>query len=85
MPPIFIVCLIGGFIFSNRCPYVYGLTELSTITKNEAQIAQEKVDETFGRVNTLAVVVPAGDYEKEAKTAGRTGRNERGRFRTGAF
>lgn len=67
MPPIFAVLLVAGFIFSNQCPYVYGLSGLSTFSKNEAQIAQEKVDETFGKVNTLAVVVPTGDYEKEER------------------
>ena len=67
MPPIFVVLLIAGFFFSNRCPYVYGQTTLSTYTKNDSQIAQEKVDGTFGAVNTLAVLVPAGDYEREGR------------------
>lgn len=67
MPPVFLVLLVAGFICSNRCPYVYGLTGLSTYTKNDAQIAQEKVDDTFGRINTLAVVIPSGDYEKESR------------------
>jgi predicted RND superfamily exporter protein len=67
MPPLFVVLLIGGFIFSNQCPYVYGQTTLTTFTQNESQIAQQKVDGTFGSENTLAVLVPAGDYEKEGK------------------
>jgi len=67
MPPFFIVLLIGGFIFSNRCPYVYGQTTLTTIRQNESQIAQQKVDGTFGAVNTIAVMVPAGDYEREGR------------------
>ena len=67
MPPIFIVLLIGGFIFSNKCPYVYGQTTLTTMRQNESQIAQQKVDGTFGGVNTIAVMVPAGDYEREGR------------------
>jgi len=67
MPPLFVVLLIGGFIFANRCPYAYGQTELSTIRENDAQIARQKVNDTFGRVNTLAVLVPQGDYEQEGK------------------
>ena len=67
MPPIFVVLLIGGFLFSNRCPYVYGQTTLTTMRRNESQIAQQKVDGTFGAVNTIAVMVPAGDYEKEGR------------------
>jgi len=67
MPPLFVVLLIGGFICSNRCPYAYGQTELTTIRKNDAQIAQQKVNDTFGSVNTLAVLVPSGDYEQEGR------------------
>ena len=67
MPPIFAVLLMAGFFFSNRCPYVFGTSTLSTFTKNESQIAQQKVDDTFGPVNTIALLVPAGDYEKEGR------------------
>ena len=67
MPPLFVVLIIGGFIFSNRCPYAYGMTGLSTIRQNDAQIAQQRVNDTFGPVNTLAVLVPQGDYEREGR------------------
>ena len=67
MPPLFAVLLVGGFIFSNKCPYVFGQTTLSTFTQNESQIAQQKVDGTFGGVNTIAMIVPAGDYEQEGR------------------
>ncbi|MCI8689845.1 MAG: MMPL family transporter, partial [Oscillibacter sp.] len=67
MPPLFAALLVLGFVFSNRCPYVYGQTTLSTIRQNESQIAQKKVDGTFGAVNTIAVMIPAGDYEREGR------------------
>ena len=67
MPPLFVVLLIGGFVFANRCPYAYGQTELTTFRQSDAQIAQQRVNETFGRVNTLAVIVPKGDYEQEGR------------------
>ncbi len=67
MPPIFVLLIIAGFIFSNNCPYAYGQTDLTTTRKNETQIAQEAVNNTFGSVNTLAVLVPNGNYEKEGK------------------
>ena len=67
MPPLFVLLIIGGFIFSSKCPYAYGLTGLTTIRKNDAQIAQEMVDGTFGRQNVLAVLVPMGDYEQEGR------------------
>ena len=65
--PIFAVLIIAGFFLSNNCPYAYSYTNLSTIKKNETQIAQEKITDTFGKDNVLAVLVPAGDYEKEQK------------------
>ena len=67
MPPLFVVLLIGAFIFSNRCPYAYGQTDLTTLRKSDSQIAQAKVNGAFGSVNTLAVLVPQGDYEQEGR------------------
>jgi len=67
MPPIFALLLVGGFLFSARCPYVYGQTTLTTFSQNESQLAQQKVDGTFGGVNTIAMLVPAGDYEQEGR------------------
>lgn len=67
MPPLFVVLIIAGFFFSNKCPYAYGQTGLTTTRKNDTQIAQETVNENFGSVNTLAVLVPNGSYEKEGQ------------------
>lgn len=66
-PPVFLVIVIAAFVFQNMCPYVYGTSTLSTITKNEMQIAEQKITDTFGSENTIAMLVPEGDYEKEAK------------------
>ncbi len=71
MPPLFALLLVGGFIFSGKCPYVYGQTTLSTIRESASQVAQQKVDGTFGGANVLAVLVPAGDYEQEGRLARR--------------
>lgn len=65
LPLLFLFALGGGFYFSNRCPYVYGESTLTTAKQNEVQIAEKKVDSTFGQTNIMALMVPAGDYEKE--------------------
>ncbi len=65
LPPLFVLALVGGFFFSNRCPYAYGQTGLPTFAKNESQIALEKVNGAFGAQNPLALLVEAGDYERE--------------------
>lgn len=69
MPPLFAVLLVAAFVFSGKCPYVYGYSTLSTFTKNDSQIAEEKVTQTFGSSNILAVMVPVGDYEREGRLA----------------
>lgn len=65
VPPLFAVLLVGGFILSNQTNYVYGYSTLTTYTKNDSQIAEEKIDEKFGSNNLVVVMVPAGNYEKE--------------------
>ncbi len=64
-PPIFAAALVVSFILSNNCNYVYGYSTLSTYTKNDSQVAEEKIDSTFGTDNLVVVMVPAGDYNKE--------------------
>ncbi len=65
IPPLFVVLLVGAFMMSSKCPYVYGYSLLDTPLKNEMQIADEMIEETFGRENMAALIVPAGNYEKE--------------------
>ena len=65
VPPIFAVIMIVAFIFSSMCPYCYGNTNLSTPKKDEKQIARDKINSTFKQKNMLALIVPAGNYEKE--------------------
>lgn len=67
MPLIFLVIMVGAAIISQRTPYVYGYSQIETPVKNSAQIADEMMDESFGDSNFVALVVPAGDYEKEKK------------------
>ena len=63
--PVFVVCIVGGFVLSNRCPYVYGDNAVMTERRNEHQAAADRVEATFGSQNIMAVVVPKGDTESE--------------------
>lgn len=49
--------------FSNKCPYAYGYSSLTTPKLNESQIADNMIADNFTSSNMLALVVPAGDYE----------------------
>ncbi|MGN1231644.1 MAG: MMPL family transporter, partial [Anaerotignum sp.] len=64
-PIVFAVLLVASFLISKDCPYVYSYTHLNTFTKNESQIAKDKISDTFTASNVLAVLIPSGDYEKE--------------------
>ncbi|MBR5421700.1 MAG: MMPL family transporter [Lachnospiraceae bacterium] len=67
VPLIFVVAMVGACIFSQKTPYVYGYSMIETPVKNASQIADEMITESFGDANFVALVVPAGDYEKEKK------------------
>ena len=63
--PLFAVAIVAGFLLSNQCPYVYGYSQIETARQNETQIAEEKVNQTFGTQNIMALLVPKGDYNSE--------------------
>ncbi len=65
VPPVFVLVIVGAFFLSNNCPYVYGFTLVDTERKKETQIAEEKIEDTFGKQNLLALIVPSGNYDAE--------------------
>lgn len=65
MPAVFGVLLIASFFLANNCPYAYSYSLLSTFAKNDSQIADEMISDTFKSSNILAILVPVGDYDKE--------------------
>ena len=67
IPPAFVALVIAAFILSGKCPYVYGYSKIETPVKNETQIADEMIRSAFGDSNFVALVVPAGSYEKESQ------------------
>ena len=67
VPIIFVVVLFFAFRLSNNCPYAYGYSVLTTPKLNETQIAENMIEDNFSSSNMMALVVPKGDYEKEAQ------------------
>ncbi|MBR5375702.1 MAG: MMPL family transporter, partial [Lachnospiraceae bacterium] len=67
IPPVFVGLVVIACIFANKCPYVYGYSTIETPIKNEVQIADEMIVESFGRENYVALVVPAGNYGLERR------------------
>ena len=64
--PLFAVCIVAAAIISQNCPYVYGYSLITTPKQNESQIAEDRVDAAFGTQNVMALLVPKGDYDREA-------------------
>lgn len=67
IPLIFVVLLGGAFWLSSRCPYAYSFTDLKTAKMTESQHAYFRIKDTFGTSNMVALLVPSGDYEAEAR------------------
>lgn len=67
IPVVFVIVVAIAFPLSQKCPYAYGESSLETPVLNETQIAQNMIDDNFASNNMLALMVPAGDYEKEKK------------------
>ncbi|RHR10152.1 RND transporter [Pseudoflavonifractor sp. AF19-9AC] len=65
LPPIFLVVVVVGAVLSSHCDYVFDANDTDFDNKPDWRIADEKVADTFGQKNTLAVLVPRGDYTKE--------------------
>ena len=66
MPALFLVVFIAAMIFSNRVNYVYSQYSVSSIRQNEEQIAAARIRGIFGKTNQMALLVPAGENDKEA-------------------
>ena len=65
VPPIFAVVVVVTAVLANKCPYCYSYTDLVTAKQSESQIAHQKIKNTFGVNNMVAVIVPTGNYDSE--------------------
>ena len=66
VPPVFLIVIIAAMVISSACPFAYGYNNLESAKLNEQSLAQKMITDNFGSVNMIALLVPSGDYEKEA-------------------
>lgn len=64
--PLFLIVLAAGCYLSSKCAYVYDINSIVSKKKTEYVIAREKIEANFGTSNVMALIVPKGDYKKEA-------------------
>lgn len=67
LPPIFLIFMVGGIYLSGQCEYCFSDNVIDTNNPPPQRIALDRISETFGNQNLIALVVPRGDYEKEGK------------------
>jgi len=63
--PAFVVVIIIANRLSSNTPYVYGYSKITPPLTNAVQAAQDMQDDNFQSDNMVALVFPAGDYERE--------------------
>ena len=66
IPPLFVLAVVAAYLTFGRCNYAYSMDLVHTKRQNEQDIAADAIHERFGENNLVVVIVPAGDYEKEA-------------------
>ena len=66
IPPLFVVVVIAAAVISGKTNYVYDVNTLESKNMSDNKFSVTMVNREFGTINQLAVMVPNGDYEKEA-------------------
>lgn len=69
--PVFLAVVVLACRYSSKCPYIYDLNSIESNKKNEFLASKERIEQTFEVTNTMAIVVPRGDYEKEGQILSR--------------
>ena len=67
IPPIFAAIVVISYIGIGTLQYDYSGTRVKSLHQNAEDISKERIIERFGDNNMLAIMVPAGNYEKEAE------------------
>lgn len=66
-PIIFVIVIVFAFRLSNDAPYIFDKYTARGPKKTQYIEAKDRIDETFETGNNVAIVLPKGDYEKEAE------------------
>lgn len=77
VPVIFIIVAVAGAVVNQKIQFAYDVDSVRATMMNEKAIAKEKINENFGISNQLAVMIPRGDYDSEAKILNEVGALDR--------
>ena len=65
IPPLFVLMMVFAFSSYRNVNFAYTEEIVKAVHQNEEDVAVEEIQNVFGKNNMLAILVPAGDYEKE--------------------
>lgn len=66
-PIAFAVIAVLCIFFSSNCDYAFDMSSIKASRESEKTVSENRIKETFGADNQLAVIIPKGDYIKEGK------------------
>lgn len=64
--PLFPVVIVLGIVLSSRCNFVYDQYSIQSSRMREYMTSKNAIAEKFDMDNSMAIIVPKGDYESEA-------------------
>lgn len=64
--PVFVVVVAFAMVLSSKCSYLFDINSVESAKMNEYLTAKKAISEKFDMDNSMAIVVPKGDYESEA-------------------
>ena len=66
IPPVFVALVVLAYLCYGNSTYAYSMEIVPVPKQNEQDIARAAIEEQFGSTNTIAMLIPSGDYAKEA-------------------
>ncbi|MBO6149257.1 MAG: MMPL family transporter [Lachnospiraceae bacterium] len=66
IPVLFLGVIVIASNYSSRCPYIFDTYTARGPLKTPYIEAKDRIDETFETGNNVAIILPKGDYAKEA-------------------
>lgn len=67
LPVVLVVLIVVSVALSGHVNYVFSNNTIDTGRPSEERIAMDKINTTFGESNTIAMLVPKGNYDSERK------------------
>lgn len=73
LPVFFLAVLVGAIYLSSHCEYVFSVNADNSGNKPAYRVEQEHISCVFGESNTIAMIVPRGNYDAEKAVLRRVG------------